>query len=342
MAAGSYANGVSNGFTISSRPRNPLRPGIYSPVMTFFDPETEDLNIPTIRKHVVRLCDAGLVGIITMGSNGEAVHLSEEEKVIITREARSALDEAGYSHIPLMVGASENSIRGTVNLCNLLHEAGGEYALLVPPSYYRYAMDEAALYEYFTSVADGSKIPIVLYNYPGAVAGIDMDSDLMIKLARHPNIIGTKFTCGNTGKLTRVALATNAVTCKSQGSGYMAFGGMADFTMQTAASGGSGIIAGGANVLPKVCVKVWNLWAESKYDEAIALQKALSKGDWVLTKAAIPGTKSAIESYYGYGGYPRRPLKRLSEEKVKEIAEGIREVMEIEKALPDFGKLSKN
>jgi len=339
MTVNVYTNGVSNGFS-TSRPRNPLRPGIYSPVMTFFNADTEDVDVPTIRKHVVRLADAGLVGIVTMGSNGEAVHLSREEKSLVTREARSALDEAGYSHIPIMVGASEQSIRGTILLCKEAAEAGGEYVLLIPPSYYRYAMDEAALYDYYTAVADGSPLPVVIYNYPGAVAGIDMDSDLIIKLAKHPNIIGTKFTCGNTGKLTRVALATNAVTARSEGSGYMAFGGMADFTVQTAASGGSGIIAGGANVIPRTCVKVWNLWAEGKYEEAMALQKVLSKGDWVLTKSAIPGTKSAIESYYGYGGYPRRPLKRLSEEKVADIAEGIKEVMEVEKSLPNFGKLS--
>jgi L-threo-3-deoxy-hexylosonate aldolase len=319
--------------TSSSGTRNPLRPGIYSPVMTFFDPVTEDLDIPTIRKHVVRLAEAGLVGIVTMGSNGEAVHLSREEKVTITKEARAALDEAGFSHIPIMVGTSDQSIRGTIELCKDAAKAGGEYALLVSPSYYRYAMDEDSLIVYFTQVADQSPIPIVLYNYPGAVAGIDMDSDLLIRLAKHPNIVGTKFTCGNTGKLTRVALATNAVTAKAQGSGYMAFGGMADFTAQTAASGGSGIIAGGANVIPKTCVKVWNLWTEGKYLEAMEMQKILSKGDWVLTKAAIPGTKSAIESYYGYGGYPRRPLKKLPDEAVVRVKEGMREVMELEFSL---------
>lgn len=301
--------------------------------MTFFNPETEDIDVSACRKHVVRLCEAGLVGIIVMGSNGEAVHLSTKEKILVTRETRAALDEAGFSHIPVIVGASENSIRGTVELCKTLHEAGAEYTLLVPPSYYRTAIDEAAIYEYFTAVADGSPLPVIIYNYPGAVAGIDIDSDLLIRLAKHPNIVGTKFTCGNTGKLTRVALATNAVTAQGEGSGYMAFGGMADFTAQTAASGGSGIIAGGANVLPKTCVKVWNLWAEGKYDESLALQKILSKGDWVLTKTAIPGTKSGIESYYGYGGYPRRPLTRLSDAKVAFVKEGIREVMDIEKSL---------
>lgn len=305
--------------------------------MTFFNPDTEDLDIPTIKKHAVRLAKAGLVGLIAMGSNGEAVHMTVEEKATVTRATREALDEAGFKNVPVIVGASEQSIRGTIELCKTLEQAGAEYCLLVPPSYYRYAMDEEALFTYFTSVADASPLPIILYNYPGAVAGIDMDSDFIIKLGDHPNIVGTKFTCGNTGKLTRVALATSAVsvTRPNSKSTYMAFGGMADFTAQTALSGGSGIIAGGANVLPKVCVKVWNLTKEGKWDEAFELQRVLSKGDWVLTKTAIPGTKSAIQSYYGYGGYPRRPLKRLPEEKVKEIAAGIAEVMEVEKSLPD-------
>lgn len=320
---------ASNG----TKPLTPMRAGIYAPTMTFFNPETEDLDIPTIKRHAVRLAEAGLVGLVTMGSNGEAVHLTRAEKTAVTKATREALDEAGYKDMPVIAGASEQSIRGTIELCQEAHSAGAEYVLLVPPSYYRYAMSEDAIYGYYTAVAEASPCPIILYNYPGAVAGIDMDSDFMIRLAGHKNIVGTKFTCGSTGKLTRVAAATEAVSVKSQGSGWMAFGGIADFTVQTAASGGSGIIAGGANVLPKLCVKVWNLWTEGKYDEAMALQKVLSKGDWVLTKAAIPGTKAAIELEYGYGGFPRRPLGRLSEEERQKVKTGIAEAMKIEKSL---------
>ena len=157
----------------------------------------------------------------------------------------------------------------------------------------------------------------------------------MIKLVEATNgkICGAKFTCGQTGKLTRVAYATNACSVKSQGSGWMAYGGIADFTIQTAASGGSGIIAGGANVMPKLCVKVWNLWALGNYEKAMELQKVLSKGDWVLTKAAVAGTKAAIELEFGYGGYPRRPLQRLSEEERKKIKGGIADAMKIEHTL---------
>ncbi|KAF9691065.1 hypothetical protein EKO04_011105 [Ascochyta lentis] len=322
----------SNGNGVKKE-RTPLRAGVYSPTMTFFDPETEELDVATIKKHAVRLAEAGLVGLVTMGSNGEAVHLSRAEKQTVTRATREALDEAGYKDVPVIVGASEHGIKLTIELAKEAAEAGGEYILTVPPSYYRYAIDEEAIEEYFTKVADASPLPIIIYNYPGAVSGIDIDSDLLIKLGKHPNIVGTKFTCGSTGKLTRVAYALDAVSTKSAGSGYMALGGIADFTAQTAASGGSGIIAGGANVIPKTCVKVWNLCAEGKLEEAFELQKKLSKGDWVLTKAAIPGTKSAIQSYFGYGGYPRRPLKRLSKEKTDAVAEGIKEIMEIEKSL---------
>lgn len=301
--------------------------------MTFFNPETEDLDIPTIKKHAQRLIRDGLVGLVTMGSNGEAVHCTREEKLAVTKATREALDEAGFTSTPIILGATEGSVRGTVELSKLAAEAGADYTLLLPPSYYRAQIDEESIVNYFTAVADASPLPVIIYNYPGAVSGIDLDSDVLIKLGQHPNIVGTKFTCGNTGKLTRVALGTNAKTPFQEGSGYMAFGGMCDFTLQTLASGGSGIIAGGANVMPKVCARVWNLYAEGKKDEAQALQKILSRGDWPLTKAAIAGTKQAIQMNFGYGGYPRRPLKRLDEARLKAIEEGIREVMEVEKSL---------
>lgn len=301
--------------------------------MTFFDSETEELDIPVIKKHAERLAKDGLAGLVTMGSNGEAAHCTREEKLAVTRATREALDAAGFSSTPIILGATEGSVKGTIELSKEGEKAGADYVLLLPPSYFRGLMDEEAIEGYFLAVADGSPLPLVLYNYPGAVAGIDMDSDLLIKLAKHPNIVGTKFTCGNTGKLTRVALATNAKTPGSEGSGYMAFGGMCDFTVQTLVSGGSGIIAGGANVMPKLCVKVWNLYAEGKTEEAIKLQKVLSRGDWYLTKAAIAGTKQAIQSYFGYGGYPRKPLKRLDQTRISAIADGIREAMEVEKSL---------
>jgi L-threo-3-deoxy-hexylosonate aldolase len=301
--------------------------------MTFFDPVTEELDLPTIRRHAVRLAKDGVVGLVTMGSTGEAVHLNREEKRLVTQVTRGALDEAGFGDVPVIVGASEQSIKGTIEMCREAAAAGGEYVLLMPPSYYRSAMTEDALYDYYIVVSDGSPLPVILYNWPLAVSGIDMDSDFIIRVSQHPNVVGTKFTCGNTGKLTRVAHAVNALTPHSRGSGYVALGGFTDFILQTLVSGGSGVIAGTANIMPKACVHVFNLYAQGEIDKAMQVQKILSQGDWVINKAMLQGHKSASQQYFGYGGYPRRPLQRMSEEKARELGEMLKEVMELEMSL---------
>ncbi|ODA79864.1 hypothetical protein RJ55_05461 [Drechmeria coniospora] len=317
----------------SAPSHRPLRSGIYAPTMTFFEPATEDLDMVSIKTHAQRLVRAGLVGLVAMGSYGEAVHCTRNEKVAVTRATREALDAAGFPATPIIIGATEGSVRGTVELAVQAKDAGADYALVLAPSYYKTQIDKEAIVGYFTAVADASPLPVIVYNHPAVVAGIDLDSDVLIRLAQHPNVVGTEFTCGNTGKLSRVAQATFAQTPFGQGSGYMAFGGMCDFTLQTLISGGSGVIAGGANVMPKVCVRVWNLYTDGKREEAEALQKILSRGDWALTKAAIAGTKYAIHAHYGYGGFPRRPLKKLNQATAAAIQEGIREVMDVEKSL---------
>ena len=155
---------ASNGTGDASK--HPLRNGIYAPTMTFFDKETEDLDIETIKKHAVRLAKAGLVGLVTMGSNGEAVHLSREEKIEVTKATRQALDEAGFKEVSVLQGCSEASIRGTVALCKDASSAGAEAALVLPPAYYRGQVNDDMIIEYYTKVSEQSPIPIVIYNYP--------------------------------------------------------------------------------------------------------------------------------------------------------------------------------
>ncbi|OJJ78768.1 dihydrodipicolinate synthase family protein [Aspergillus glaucus CBS 516.65] len=243
-----------------------------------------------IRTHTVCLAKASLVSLVTMDPNGEAVHLFSAERQTVIRETRMALADASFANVPVIAGASEQSIRGTVELC---HES-----------------------------ANCSPIPLIIYNYLGAVAGIDMDSDLLICISQHPNIVGTKFTCGNTGKLTRVAAALHAVTPTSplapstrkipcikttENHPYVVFGGIADFSLQTLASGGSVILAGSANVIPRLCVHIFNLWGEGRFTEAIEVQHLLSAADW----------------------------GRLSGERIEGVKEGIQEMMEVERDLPD-------
>jgi dihydrodipicolinate synthase/N-acetylneuraminate lyase len=271
-------------------PTRTLKPGINVPLVAFFHKDSEEVDVETTAKHAVRLAKAGMTSLTTQGSNGEAVHLTREERILITSTVRKALDSNGFENMTLVVGCAAQSVRETVQYCQDAYNAGGDYALVLPPSYYRAAYTQQSIIDYFQDVATESPIPIIIYNYPGAVAGVDLDSDSIIKLAKHPKIAGCKLTCGNTGKLCRVAHAVNAATASSEGSGWMCMGGSADFTLQTMIAGGSGIITGLGNIVPKACVKVFNLYAEGKVEEAQRVQGIVARGDWGVIKGGVTGT----------------------------------------------------
>ncbi|EXJ56814.1 hypothetical protein A1O7_07158 [Cladophialophora yegresii CBS 114405] len=309
-----------------------LKPGINVPMVTIFK-DNEDVDVDAIAKHAVRLAKAGLTSITCQGSNGEAVHLTKEERILVTSTVRKAIDEAGFSDMPIVVGCAAQSVRETIEFCKDAYNAGGDAALILPPSYYKAAYKPENFVEFFQDVADGSPIPLIIYNYPGAVAGVDLDSDTIIKLAKHPKIRGCKLTCGNTGKLNRIAHAVKAATPSDSGSGWMCMGGSADFTLQTMIAGGSGIITGLGNVVPKACVKVFNLYAEGKVEEAQKLQAIVARGDWGVIAGGITGTKAALESYFGYGGYARRPLPKPSKDEVTKYEAMLKEVVELENSL---------
>ena len=314
-------------------PQRPINPGVIVPTIAIFKESTEDLNRRGMAQHVVRLAKAGVAGFATQGSTGEAVHLTHQERKLVTQITRKALDDAGFHLLPIIVGCGAQSTRETIELCHEASISGGDYALVLPPSFYRSLYRSDSLVEFFHHVADASPIPILIYNFPAAVGGIDMDSDVITQLAQHPKIVGCKLTCSNTGKLARVAAAVNATTPSEVNSGFMCMGGSADFALQALVVGGSGVICGLGNLSPKACVKLIDLFAAGKMKEAKKLQAVLARGDWAQISGGIVGMKSALETYYGYGGVGRRPLPRPTKGETMKYAKEFRELVDLEKSL---------
>jgi dihydrodipicolinate synthase/N-acetylneuraminate lyase len=315
----------------------PLIPGVYVPTVCFFDPVTEDLDTATIATHAVRLAEAGVTGLTTQGSNGEAVHLTHSERQTVTATTRSALTSAGFSHLPVIVGCGAQSVRETIQYCREAYAAGGDYALVLPPSYYAplFSPSAASVIEFFTTVADQSPIPLIIYNYPGAVSGMDLSSDIIIQLSTHPNIVGVKLTCGNTGKLNRIVAATKSAKPQSSSTAppFLVLGGSADFTLQSLVGGGHGILAGLANIAPKACIEIMRLYKENRISEALKIQEIVARGDWTAIQGGIVSTKAGMESWLGYGGYGRSPLPRPTSDENAKWKEGFRELIALEKSL---------
>ncbi|CAK7244580.1 MAG: 4-hydroxy-2-oxoglutarate aldolase, mitochondrial [Sporothrix thermara] len=324
--------------------------GIYAPTQTFFLPAASSssnqtpgaLDAATIAKHAVRLVKAGCTGLVCNGSNGEAALLTASERAQVVKITRAALDAAGFSSVPVIAGTSANSVSDTLALTRDAAEAGADAVLVLSPTFVGGGVGmgpgSAGIERFFQLVADESPLPLVLYNYPAAAAGFDLDSDALLRLAAHPNIVGTKFTCGSVGKMARVIGQVAPVICELDNttSGYLALSGVADFILPAVVVGGSGAIVGAANVFPRACVEVYNLAVAGKMAEARAKQQALAKADWSLSKRAIPGFKTILDHYHGYGGLPRLPILPISPESSKEMCDEIAEYMKYEQSLPDI------
>ncbi|KAI1306120.1 hypothetical protein F5Y03DRAFT_142180 [Xylaria venustula] len=302
-----------------------LTPGFYVPTVAFFTPQ-DTIDEKTTSTHAVRLAKAGVTGIVTHGSNGEAVHLDHEERSLITRLTRTALDGAGYTSMPVIVGCGAQSTRETIQLSKEAAEAGGSHVLVLPPAYYGSLLTTDLIKAHFRAVADASPIPVLIYNFPAACGGLDLSSDVILDLSRHENIQGVKLTCGNTGKLARVVAGTD-------GTSFRTFGGSADFTVQTLAVGGHGIIGGLGNVAPVACLEVFNRWQAGNQDSARELQKIVARGDWTAIQGGFVSVKVALQKYFGYGGEPRKPCALPTGVKLAEQENGFAELVEVEKGL---------
>ncbi|KAI0362082.1 dihydrodipicolinate synthetase [Trametes cingulata] len=299
----------------------PLQPGIYAPIPTFFAPETEDLDLQSFSSHVIRLAKAGVRPLLS-GSMGEAHHLSHGERVTLIKTARRALDDAGFTSFPIIAGTGAGSTRETIQLSIEAAEAGADYAIVICSGYFAgvLAGNKKALKAFWSEVAEKSPIPIIIYNYPGASGGIDLDSDLITELATEsPNIAGVKLTCGNVGKLTRITATVSDPSFatlhprKNPYAPFLVLGGFTDFILPSAFVDAHGAITGLANVAPYAVARLFELSEKSRRDlsflpEAQRLQGIIARADFTIAKTSIAGTKFLLEKLYGYGGNPRKPL----------------------------------
>ena len=185
-----------------------LKPGVYAPVVTIFAAD-EELDLINYAKHVTRLGQAG-VGLILNGSYSEAIALTNQERAILIKTARDALDGAGLTSTPIIAGVGVGSTRESIQLAREAHTAGADAVIVIPPAFIARALnaDQAALLAYFSDIAAGSPLPVMAYSYPAAT-GINLTAELLTAFAtRSPNSCGVKYTCNDIAKLSRVASVT--------------------------------------------------------------------------------------------------------------------------------------
>ncbi|KAI3532267.1 dihydrodipicolinate synthase [Colletotrichum filicis] len=271
----------------------PLPPGVYTPVVTIYkagDP-LQPVDHDALYKQCQALVRAGMHGLVYLGTNGELVLLTADERKAILQTAVRAVKDLGKPDYPIVAGISAESTREAVLNAKDAGAAGASFGLLLPPSYWAKALSSDAILGFYRDVADNSPIPIVIYNFPGVTSGVDLDSDQITALASHPNIVAVKLTCGNVGKVARL-------TSKFTHEQFGVFGGSSDYLLPTLQAGGSGCVTGMGNIFPGSTSAVYDLWKDGKADESLKLQYDVANAEWACKKG-IALTKYGAWHFFG-------------------------------------------
>jgi len=183
----------------------------------------------------------GINALVPCGSTGEAATLTHEEHLAVVR----AVVRAARGRLPVIAGTGSNSTAEAIRLTRGAEEAGADAALLISPYYNKPTQD--GIYRHYAAVADATGLPLILYNIPGRT-GSNITPDTIARLARLPNIAGVKEASGNLAQVLEII--------DESGADFGIYSGDDILTLPIMAAGGHGVIAVGANLMPRAYVEL--------------------------------------------------------------------------------------
>lgn len=268
--------------------------GILLPTTTPFDREGR-ISTPDITSNIKAWSARGVIGFVVLGSTGERVHLDEREYLEVIEVSRAASDSI------LIVGAGQQSTINTIKEINSAARAGAQAVLVITPYFYRPAITQETLINYYTAVADAASVPVLLYSMP-PLTGIKIEPETIARLSEHQNIIGVKDSSNDVAGFRRTVELCPSDFAVMTGNGTVLLD-----ALRAGATGG--ILAVGC-VVPEVCVEIFRLFVAGELEQAERLQTELTPlASAVTTKYGIGGLKAALDLAGYRGGAVRAPLR---------------------------------
>jgi len=288
-------------------------PGIYPPIATPF--KDGDVDYAALRRNVDRWMTTGLRGLLALGTNGEAALIDDDEAERIVATVREGVPEDRV----LLAGTGRPSTRATIAATRRAAKAGADAVLVLTPFFFRSRMTQDALTDYYRAVADASPVPVLLYNNT-AVTGVNLAPDTVAALAAYPNVAGMKDSNGDVAQV--------AGTIARVEERFTLLVGSAATVYPSLLVGADGAIVAVANVVPDLCVALYDLALAGRHDEARLLQQRITPLALAVTREhGIPGLKAAMEMAGYAGGEVRAPLRPIATQAREEIRRLYEEVV---------------
>jgi len=280
--------------------------GVFTPNVTPF--LNEEVAYDKIAENIDRYNQTKLKGYMPLGSNGEFRSLTDEESIKIIDVYQKYMP----SEKTLIAGVMRESAKTTIEFIKKIADKGIDFATILPPHYFIKYMTDEALIKYYTTIADQSPVPIMMYNAPKFAADLVFSTNLVSVLAEHPNIVGMKDTSKED-----ISIYVNAVP---KGANFYVLAGTINKLYAGLKVGAIGGVVSMSDYLPDMCCKLQELFESGKIEEAEKLDvyaRELSSN--AAGKYGVAGVKAAMDLLGYYGGNPRIPLLPLGDEQKAEL-----------------------
>lgn len=282
--------------------------GIIPAMVTPFDAH-EQLNETALRKLVNHLIGGGVHGLFPTGSQGEFYALNDSEK---QRVWEIVVDET-QGRVPVYAGTGAITTQGVIRLNKLAESAAVNAVSVLTPFFITPTDDELA--RHYTSIADATTLPIILYNNPGRTA-VNLSANLVSRLAKHPNIVGIKDSSGDLSLTLAYLQQTNDDFSVLLGRDTLIYGGLLH--------GAKGSITATANVAPDLVVEIYEAFIAGDLPRSLAAQHRLAPLRYAFSLGTFPiVVKKALDLIGIDAGPARGPVGELTEDNLARLKDVI-------------------
>lgn len=252
-----------------------------------------------LKKLVNHLVDNGVDYLVILGTTGESPTISKQDKQSILETIRTE----NNGRLPLVLGIGGNH---TLEIAETIkyQDLDGITAILSVSPYYN-KPNQQGIIKHYTYLADVSTLPIILYNVPGRT-GSNISTETTLKLAEHPNILGTKEASGNFTQCMDIL--------KNRPANFAVISGDDALTHPFLALGMDGVISVIANAYPRTFSDMVRLGLEGKFKEALPLHNQLLDAmNLIFADGSPGGIKVLLEAMGICGTTVRMPLHDVSD-----------------------------
>jgi dihydrodipicolinate synthase/N-acetylneuraminate lyase len=275
--------------------------GVIPAIVTPFDAAGK-VDHGALEVLTARLVSGGVHAIMATGGTGEFPHLDPDERLGVLRTIAGAVG----GEVPVIAGTAACELGQTLRLAEHAAEAGADAIISVPPYYF--PLPDAALADYFTRLAEGSPLPLFIYNNP-LYTGNPLAPQLIVELLELPGVVGLKQSESDLGQLVEIIHQARVV----RGLSKALFTGIDSQLAGALASGADGIFSTAAGIVPGHVVELFDAAERGDFVDARARQLQLQPLNRFLEydPGYVAPAKEALRMMGLEVGEPRAPLPLL-------------------------------